>query len=83
MEQFRSPGTPEHEPQQQLVLRLDLISKDMLPEAGGKAANLGELLRAGLPVPGGFCVTTEAYRQAMAPAGLEQVHRGTRRDRPR
>ncbi|WP_354246707.1 PEP/pyruvate-binding domain-containing protein [Arthrobacter sp. UYEF20] len=47
----------------------------MLPEVGGKAANLGELLRAGLPVPPGFCVTTEAYPQAMAPAGLEQVHR--------
>lgn len=30
--------------------------------AGGKAASLGELMRAGLPVPGGFCVTTEAFR---------------------
>ncbi|MET4093584.1 PEP/pyruvate-binding domain-containing protein [Arthrobacter sp. UYCu712] len=74
MEQLRSPGTPGHKPQQQLVLRLELISKDMLSEAGGKAANLGELLRAGLPVPGGFCVATEAYRQAMEPAGLEQIH---------
>ncbi len=74
MEHPRSPGTPAPEPAQELVLRLELISKDMLPEAGGKAANLGELLRAGLPVPAGFCVTTHAYRQAMAPAGLEQVH---------
>jgi len=31
--------------------------------AGGKGANLGELLRAGLPVPPGFVVTTAAYRQ--------------------
>jgi pyruvate,water dikinase len=30
--------------------------------AGGKAVNLGVLLRAGFPVPGGFCVTTDAYR---------------------
>ena len=29
---------------------------------GGKAASLGEMLRAGLPVPGGFVVTTAAYR---------------------
>lgn len=29
---------------------------------GGKAANLGELIRAGLPVPEGFCVTTDAFR---------------------
>ena len=31
---------------------------------GGKAANLGELISAGLPVPGGFCVTTAAYARA-------------------
>ncbi|WP_306912640.1 PEP/pyruvate-binding domain-containing protein [Arthrobacter sp. B3I9] len=48
----------------------------MLADVGGKAANLGELFRAGLPVPAGFCVTMDAYRAAMAPAGLEQVHRG-------
>jgi pyruvate,water dikinase len=29
---------------------------------GGKAANLGRMLGAGLPVPGGFCVTTVAFR---------------------
>ncbi|MDE8668677.1 PEP/pyruvate-binding domain-containing protein [Pseudarthrobacter sp. H3Y2-7] len=36
----------------------------MLAVVGGKAANLGELLAAGLPVPDGFCLTTAAYRQA-------------------
>jgi phosphohistidine swiveling domain-containing protein/uncharacterized membrane protein (DUF106 family) len=30
--------------------------------AGGKAVNLGILLRAAFPVPDGFCVTTDAYR---------------------
>src|SRR4051812_32123648 len=30
--------------------------------AGGKAVNLGVLLRAGFNVPDGFCVTTDAYR---------------------
>jgi pyruvate,water dikinase len=30
--------------------------------AGGKAVNLGILIRAGFPVPGGFVLTTEAYR---------------------
>ena len=34
--------------------------------AGGKGANLGELVRAGLPVPPGFVVTTEAYRARLA-----------------
>ena len=30
---------------------------------GGKGANLGELTKAGFPVPPGFCVTTAAYRE--------------------
>jgi pyruvate,water dikinase len=34
--------------------------------AGGKGANLGEMLRAGLPVPPGFIVTTAAYRHFVA-----------------
>ncbi|WP_158057231.1 PEP/pyruvate-binding domain-containing protein [Halorussus halophilus] len=29
---------------------------------GGKGANIARLFDAGLPVPGGFCVTTAAYR---------------------
>lgn len=74
MEQLRSPDTPGHALKPALVLALELVSKDMLPEVGGKAANLGELVRAGLPVPAGFCLTTLAYRRATAPAGLEQVH---------
>ncbi|MET9628050.1 PEP/pyruvate-binding domain-containing protein [Lentzea sp. NPDC006480] len=38
------------------------IDGTMLAVVGGKAANLGQLTRAGLPVPQGFCVTTDAYR---------------------
>jgi len=34
----------------------------MLETVGGKAANLGEMVQAGFPVPPGVCVTTEAYR---------------------
>jgi pyruvate,water dikinase len=36
---------------------------------GGKAASLGELIRAGLPVPAGFAVTTAAYATSMTAAG--------------
>ena len=32
---------------------------------GGKAASLGELARAGVSVPPGFAVTTEAFTAAM------------------
>jgi pyruvate,water dikinase len=38
------------------------VDETRLPEVGGKGANLGELTRAGFPVPPGFCVTTAAYR---------------------
>ena len=42
-----------------------------LPAAGGKGANLGELLAAGLPVPDGFAVTTAAYRAHALAAGID------------
>ncbi|MFE4541809.1 PEP/pyruvate-binding domain-containing protein [Arthrobacter sp. NPDC056727] len=57
-----------------LVLGLGDLSASMLPQVGGKAANLGELLAAGLPVPDGFCLTTDAYVQAVEPLGLAEVH---------
>lgn len=38
--------------------------------AGGKAANLGELIAADLPVPQGFCVTTTAYLGFVEAHGL-------------
>ncbi len=44
-----------------------------LPAVGGKAANLGELMRAGLPVPDGFVLTTDAYAQAAQLAGLQAL----------
>jgi pyruvate,water dikinase len=39
---------------------------------GGKGANLGELTVAKLPVPPGFVVTAEAYRYAVASAGISE-----------
>ncbi|MET3173028.1 UNVERIFIED_ORG: phosphohistidine swiveling domain-containing protein [Arthrobacter sp. UYCu721] len=46
------------------ILGLEAVTAAMVPLVGGKAANLGELLAAGLPVPDGFCLTTEAYCEA-------------------
>ena len=43
-----------------------------IDQAGGKAANLGELTRAGLPVPPGFVVLTEAYRAYIAEHRLHE-----------
>jgi rifampicin phosphotransferase len=43
------------------VLDFTEIDKKSLPYVGGKGANLGEMTKAGFPVPQGFCVTTVAY----------------------
>ena len=44
--------------QERLVTRLHAVGRDDLELAGGKGANLGELMRAGFPVPEGFIVST-------------------------
>ncbi len=41
------------------------ITRKDVAWAGGKAANLGEMVRAGIPVPPGFVITTTAYRAYM------------------
>ncbi|MEV7006164.1 PEP/pyruvate-binding domain-containing protein [Streptosporangium sp. NPDC051022] len=60
------PSTP-------LILKFDDIGAETLPLVGGKAANLGVLTAAGLPVPPGLCLTTEAYRRVTEGAGLDDV----------
>lgn len=37
---------------------------------GGKGANLGEMTAGRLPVPNGFVITSDAYRYAVATAGI-------------
>ncbi len=48
------------------VLGLQDIDKTKLMVAGGKGANLGEILRVqGICVPEGFCITTEAFKRIL------------------
>src|SRR5262245_15290970 len=42
---------------------------------GPKAANLAALARAGLPTPGGFCLSAEAYDAQIAALGLKSLIR--------
>jgi len=44
-----------------------------LSNAGGKGSNLARLARAGFPVPGGFLLTTAAYRLFVSANQLEPV----------
>jgi pyruvate,water dikinase len=46
------------------ILRFQEIDRSQVMTVGGKGANLGELSGIkGIPVPEGFCVTTEAYKK--------------------
>ncbi|HJR63754.1 MAG TPA: phosphoenolpyruvate synthase [Gemmatimonadaceae bacterium] len=46
-----------------LIRLFSEVGRGDVPLVGGKGANLGELTRAGFPVPPGFIVTVEAYRR--------------------
>lgn len=47
---------------------------------GGKGANLGELARiGGVEVPGGFCITTEAFRKVIGGAEIANLLEGLAR----
>jgi pyruvate,water dikinase len=61
------------------------VDATRLPDVGGKGANLGELTRAGFPVPPGFCVTTGACRDFARESGeldalLDALDRVTHED---
>src|SRR5829696_8865880 len=49
----------------------DEIRKDDIALVGGKGANLGELSRAGLPVPPGFVLTTNGYDAFVEASGIK------------
>jgi pyruvate,water dikinase len=54
---------------------LPLFDATDASRVGPKTANLAALARAGLPTPGGFCVTADAYRKQIAHLGLADMVR--------
>lgn len=50
-----------------MIVDLAEVDAGMIDLVGGKAAGLGEMIRAGERVPAGFCVTTEAHRAGAVP----------------
>lgn len=48
------------------------VSKKDIPTVGGKGANLGEMYNFGLPIPPGFCVTAQAYKNFLEESGLDK-----------
>ncbi len=47
------------------ILWFDEYDLSSAPAVGGKAANLGEMVRAGIRVPPGFAVTKDAYQMSV------------------
>jgi phosphohistidine swiveling domain-containing protein len=54
------------------VVDLRRLDSRALAQVGGKAANLGELIGMGFPVPRGFAVTTAAYARVAEAADLDR-----------
>jgi phosphohistidine swiveling domain-containing protein len=52
------------------ISELAEVDSGSIALVGGKGANLGELVRAKLPVPPAFCVNTTAYQRLIAANGL-------------
>ena len=52
-----------------LILWFEEVGRDFVSTVGGKNANLGEMVRIGVPVPEGFAITTEAYERFMEETG--------------
>jgi len=48
------------------------ISKDNISIVGGKGANLGEMYNLGMPVPPGFMVNADAYKEFIERANIKE-----------
>jgi pyruvate,water dikinase len=59
-----------------IILPLESVGLSDIALVGGKCASLGEMLRnltkLGIDIPGGFVITTDAYRQFLEQSGLEE-----------
>jgi len=82
---MNEPHAAYASPQGQVV-SLETLHRHAVERAGGKGANLGELIAVGLDVPPGFCVTAAAYRHTLVETSLsgaiEKVLRDVRADNP-
>ncbi|MDD3928102.1 MAG: phosphoenolpyruvate synthase, partial [bacterium] len=59
------------------VMWLSDVGRNDVPRAGGKGANLGEMIQSGFPVPPGFVVVSGAYYDFIAQSGLSDKIRET------
>ena len=59
----------------EFIIQLTAATAADADRIGPKAANLAALTHAGLPTPGGFCLSAQAYRAQIAALGLAPLIR--------
>jgi pyruvate,water dikinase len=57
---------------EKLILWFEELSKEDVPIAGGKNANLGEMIKAKIPVPPGFAITAYTYEEFITRTGIAE-----------
>src|SRR3989344_1192229 len=60
----------------EFVVPFEKLDKNDISLVGGKGANLGEMTKAGFPVPSGFAITTVAYDKFIAENNLFEKIKG-------
>ncbi|GBD11414.1 Phosphoenolpyruvate synthase [bacterium HR23] len=55
-----------------IVLQFNEVGQGDIPLAGGKGASLGEMVKARIPVPPGFIISADAYRQFLEESSLQE-----------
>jgi pyruvate,water dikinase len=63
---------PNPSKKESLVLWFETLDKGDIPLVGGKNANLGEMIRAGMHVPPGFAITAHAYEEFITKTGIAE-----------
>jgi len=57
-------------PSEKNILPFQQINRNDTPFAGGKGANLGDMVQAGLPVPPGYVICSAIFRRIMQESGV-------------
>jgi pyruvate,water dikinase len=62
----------QSERKEKRILWFEDLGKEDIPLVGGKNANLGEMLRAGIRVPPGYAITAHAYHEFITKTGIAE-----------
>ncbi|RLE79152.1 MAG: hypothetical protein DRJ51_08325 [Thermoprotei archaeon] len=55
---------------EKIILWFEELTREDVPLVGSKCANLGEMMRIGIPVPSGFAVSAYAYKRFLEETGV-------------